>query len=223
MHNTLKKWGELELVTSDSGLVTSDQLLLFSEEVTTDLPSLTEEKLQDLWHSSFIVQGYESRVEADMARLKGEKLLRFFYDWWKQEEHIVLLVEKGFSIELEGKKLSGRFDRVEQVEGGLKVIDYKTSTIRTQEQVDADLQLSVYALACEESLGQPCKELSFLFLSEEGVTEVITERMPSHLKDAVKQISGIEERIAEGNFHPTPSREVCRGCPYKGVCDAASV
>ena len=223
VHNTLKKWGEREVKLKPTKSPVEEQLKLFTADTPANSEQLTEELLLELWHSSFIVEGYESRVEADMARLRGEKLMRFFYDWWHQEEHTVFCIEKGFSLELNGQKITGRFDRVEEMEGGLKIIDFKTSAIRTQEQVDADLQLSVYALACELSLGKPCKELSFLFLSEEGVTEVATERTSGHLKDAAKQILALEENIATGDFHPTPGREVCRCCPYKGICDVAAV
>jgi len=223
VHNTLKKWGEREIYINPAKPLAPGQLKLFAAEEPVAPEPLTEEKLLELWNSSFIVEGYETRVEADMARLRGEKLMRFFYDWWKQEGHVVFLVEKGFSLKLDGKKLTGRFDRIEQLDGGLKIIDFKTSEVRTQDQVDADLQLSVYALACEKSLGQPCIELSFIFLTEEGITEVTTERSPSHLKDAAKQILGLEGQISGGDFHPTPSREACRRCQYSNVCDVAAV
>ena len=223
VHNTLKKWGEREVKLKPTKSPVEEQLKLFTADTPANSEQLTEELLLELWHSSFIVEGYESRVEADMGRLRGEKLMRFFYDWWKKEEHMVFCIEKGFSLELNGQKITGRFDRVEQMEEGLKIIDFKTSAVRSQDKVDADLQLSVYALACEESLGKPCKELSFLFLSEEGITEVTTERTPGQLKDSAKQIHALDERIAEEDFHPTPGRDVCRCCPYNNVCDVAAV
>lgn len=223
VHNTLKKWGEQEIAASGQKAEGSNQLLLFTEEEPTDFCPLTSDFLLKLWHSSFIVEGYETRVEADMARLRGEKIMRLYFDWWKQHEHAVFCVEKGFSLSLNGQKITGRFDRVEKVEEGLKIIDFKTSAVRSQDKVDADLQLSVYALACEESFGQPCKELAFLFLSEEGITEVTTERTSGQLKDSSKQIRALDERIEEGDFHPTPGRDVCRCCPYNNVCDVAAV
>jgi len=222
IHNALKKWGEHEMVTSNKQRVTSNQLQLFIED-TPSSPQLTEDTLLELWHSSFIVEGYETRVEADMARLKGEQIMRFFYDWWQQQEHSVVLVEKGFSLDIQGQTIKGRFDRIEEGENGLKIIDFKTSAVRSQHTVDADLQLSVYALACEACLEQPCAELAFLFLTEEGMTEVATQRTPGQLTDAKKQIVHLQGRIAEGDFHPTPGRDVCRGCPYRGVCDVAAV
>ena len=103
----------------------------------------------------------------------------------------------------------------------MRVIDYKTSAPRSQEDVDSDLQLSVYALACQEVFDCPCVELILLFLSDEHCTAVQTKRSESQLTDAMTQIRLLSERMGEGDFHPTPSRETCRGCPYKGVCNSA--
>ena len=223
VHNTLKKWGEREILLKPAQQLAPGQLKLFTEDAPATSEPLTEELLLGLWHSSFIVEGYDTRVEADMARLRGEQLMRYFFDWWKAEDRTVFCIEKGFSLTLNGTKLSGRFDRIELVDGGLRVIDFKTSAVKPQDQVDADLQLSVYALACAECFEQPCRKLSFLFLREEGATEVRTERTSGHLKDATKQIVHMEENIVSGDFHPTPSREICRCCPYRGVCDVAAV
>ncbi|PIQ76103.1 hypothetical protein COU78_05900 [Candidatus Peregrinibacteria bacterium CG10_big_fil_rev_8_21_14_0_10_49_24] len=223
VHNTLKKWGDREMEGRKQKAASSKQLHLFTDSEPADFCPLTSDFLLELWHSSFIVEGYETRVEADMARLRGEQVMRFFFDWWRKEERTVLCIEKGFSLTINGTQISGRFDRIEQTERGLKVIDFKTSAVKPQEKVDADLQLSVYALACAEIFELPCAELSFLFLGEEGAMEVCTERTPGHLKDASKQILNMEQNIESGNFHPTPSRDVCRSCPYKGVCDVAAV
>jgi len=236
VHNTLKKWGELELRTSDLGHRTSDQLGMFEEEEKEDTQSLTIVNLIELWHQSFIVDTYASRVEADFARSRGEDLMQKFFEWshlrpsdadyggqgssgvWK-----VIAVEKSFAIDVNGSVLKGRFDRVESDGDAIRVIDFKTSPPRSQEEIDADLQLSIYALAVEEVFKKPCSELMFLFLSDEGVIERSTARSESQLKDARKQIQNIEGRIEGKDFHPTPSAGVCRCCPYKGVCDVAAV
>ena len=219
VHNTLKKWGEREGIEKPQ----TDQLQIFEEQEPEKQYALSVESLQELWHQSFIVEGYESRVEADAARQKGEKLMQHFFAWWESEQRTVLAVEKGFSITIEGTKLTGRFDRIERTEDGVHVIDFKTGKPQTQEQVDADLQLSIYALATQEMLNEPCAKLTLLYLYEEELIERTTERSASQLDDAKKQILSLEGRIAEGDMHPTPSKDVCKCCPYKGICDVSAV
>ncbi|HCI03906.1 TPA: hypothetical protein DE059_03180, partial [Candidatus Peribacteria bacterium] len=116
--------------------------------------------------------------------------------------------------------LGGRIDRIEK---GIKVIDFKTTQPRLQEEVDADLQLSIYSLAIKELYGEFPSELVMLYLNENSVTEIKTERSESQLKDAIKQITSVNNYIKEGEFKPRPSASVCKRCPYKGVCDVAAV
>ena len=224
MHNTLSKWGKIELGKQDSKKSGNhDQLALFQDDTEdTSLP-LTPDTLYLLWHQSFIVEGYESKDDADFARRKGEKILKLYFDWWGQSERSVLAIEKGFSIDIDMNTIKGRFDRVERIDGNIVVIDYKTSGVRPQEEVDTDLQLSIYALACEQVFGEPCTDLLLLFLREDGITEVKTQRSLQQLAGAQEIINSLTEGIDEGMFEATPSPSVCKRCPYRGVCNAADV
>ncbi|MDD5623499.1 MAG: PD-(D/E)XK nuclease family protein [Candidatus Peribacteraceae bacterium] len=230
VHNALKKWGELEAKGAGVGLgnkkkgeAREDQMILFEGEARP-LPQseLTEDKIVALWHECFIVDTYATRLEADFARKRGEGLMRQFFQWWVQSPRSVLAVEKAFRLEIDGLTLTGRLDRVEKAEGGVRIIDYKTTEPRSQEEADADVQLSVYALASRELFEEPCTELLFLFLSEEGIVERTTTRSASQLRDAQSQIRMIHERLEAKDFKPTPSARVCRRCPYRGICDVAA-
>ncbi len=255
MHNTLAKWGKQEM---DSGkrIVQKDQLELFTEKnsVIPALPAgrhspLSIIHLIDLWHQSFIVEGYASKTDADAARKRGEIIMGYVYDWWSTEKRDVVAVEKGFLLEEAGEtgetretreagdssiasissipsipfSITGRFDRIESIDGGLRVIDFKTSAVRSQEEVDTDLQLSIYALAAEQVFGLRCVELVLLFLREDGVTQLRTTRSAAELDAARGRITEAACGITERRFEPTPGRAVCSRCPYRGICDAAAV
>lgn len=238
MHNALKRWGEAELGLG-VGLggrkkkdgTREDQLGLFIPEERPQTGLLTEEKLLEIWHQSFVFNTFPTQFEADFARRRGEGLMRQFFLWWSQAPHSVLAVEKSFTLEIDGMHIAGRLDRVERTEQGVRIVDYKTTAPCTQEEADADLQLSLYALAAEQlfekpfdsAQGKPCTELLLLFLSDEGVVERSTMRSVSQLKDARTQLKLIRERIWAKDFRPTPSVHACKRCPYRGVCDVAAV
>lgn len=227
MHNTLKKWGEREKEGSRQKAVISDQLHLFTGDTPqqdSDFCLLTSDHLHSLWHQSFIVEGYASRIEADFQRKVGEQILQHFFAWWEQESRVVVGVESSFKYQLgDGSEtLTGRLDRVERTLKGLRIIDFKTGQPRTQEQCDSDLQLSIYALAAKQIYEEPVDELILLFLNEEGITERRTHRNESQLRDAEKSITSLITRIREKDFAPTPSFPVCSRCPYKGICDVAA-
>lgn len=254
VHNALKKWGELEIAQreddtaiSDKRLAASRQLPLFVEELRATREPLSATRLVALWHSCCPTNAYKLRVEADAARMRGEELMRQYFEWWSAEKREVVAVERGFSVDVFSEQrlamsderlaadatryslpamrytISGRFDRIERTSQGLHVIDFKTSRPKTQVEADADLQLSIYALACQDAFGELPALLSFLHLTEEGVIEISTTRNESQIRDALKQITSFQVRIDDSDFTPTPSVTTCKRCPYRGVCDVAAV
>lgn len=222
VHNTLSKWGKIE-VERGKRKEDKDQLTLFMDDPEESSLSLTSDTLSLLWHQSFIVQGYENKKDADRAREKGEAMMHKFFEWWGQKDREVAAIEKGFSIEIDVNTIKGRFDRVEQSEDSVQVIDYKTGSIRSQKEVDEDLQLSIYALASEELFGKPCTELLLLFLHEDGIHEVRTRRSKEQLEKAKKEINVLSEGIDEGVFTATPSESACGRCPYRSICEFSVV
>lgn len=221
VHVALKRWGEAELAMSHELVAGSGLPRLFPEESVAALDPLTEEKLIQIWHGSFAIDAFPSRFEADFARQRGELLMRQFFRWWGRKPRTVIGVEQSFKIPVDDATFAGRLDRMEQTEEGILVIDYKTTRPCSQDEADADLQLSLYALACQEITGKPCASLLLLFLSEEGIVERTTKRSAGQLRDALTQIRLIRERMEAKDFRPTPALEICKRCPYRRICDAA--
>lgn len=227
VHNTLKKWGEMEIENAELRMQNSEnQLEMFVDEAVPQSSELIAQSLINLWHQSCPTNAYATRFEADAARMRGEQLMEYFYEWWSGEKREVIAVEKGFSVNVSRKEhivLTGRFDRIEKTAEGFHVIDFKTSQPRTQDDVDADLQLSIYALALQQDFGELPVALSLLHLTEDGIVEMRTYRSEGQVHDAIKQITAFHDRMENKDFHPTPSLSVCKRCPYRGVCDVAAV
>jgi RecB family exonuclease len=189
---------------------------------------LTLTTLHTLWRTNFISQGYASRPEMDARLMEGERVLNHFFEWWKSSPRTVLGIETAFKISLHHAAgnvdtLSGRIDRIEQMQSGIRIVDFKTSQPQTQLQADNDLQLSIYSIAAHEKWGDREQELILLFLDEDGVTERKTVRSPGQRKDAMTAIRGLEERIGSDDFRPTPSAGTCRNCPFRFICGARAV
>ncbi len=219
-----------------------NQLEMFAEQAVSQSSELIAQSLINLWHQSCPTNAYATRFEADAARMRGEHLMQLFYAWWSERPREVVAVEKGFSIHVSNEQgmrssdnpqpanrqtgkliITGRFDRIERTSEGLHVIDFKTSQPRTQDEVDADLQLSIYALALQQDFGELPVTLSLLHLTEDGIVEMCTHRSEGQVHDAIKQITAFHDRMENKDFHPTPSLPACKRCPYRGVCDVAAV
>lgn len=226
IHNALKRWGELE-IQRVSPKSQKKQLTLFLETQAPPPPSdLTVATLLTFLRECFIAEGYGSSVEMDAALKRGEEALRHFFQWWGALPRTVVDVEKSFKYSVPDTPdlvLNGRFDRVEQQESGLHIIDFKTSGPRDQKEMNTDLQLSIYALAAKEIWNKPVATLTLLSVTEEGITEQSTVRSQSELLDAIKSIRLIHERIRSGDFAATPSVPVCKYCPYREICPVRAI
>lgn len=223
IHNTLKKWGELEQSKKPKTLE-AGQLALFVEDHahhTEDELNLTT--LLSMWRQSFIAEGYESRAMMDAKLLEGEAALTHFYEWWSARPRDVVAIEKSFKFAVPDRAdivLSGRFDRIERDAGGLAIIDFKSSSPRSQETLDADLQLSVYALASGQMWDEPVQHLSLLCIGKDGIVEQKTMRSAAQLDDALVTIRLIADRIGAKDYEATPSVQKCSYCPYRDICPA---
>ncbi len=221
MHSALSKWGKMEM-ERNSRSVDRMQESLFNDTSEATTHRLTPDHLRSLWHESFVNTGYDSKVAADFDRARGEMLITQFYEWWKKEERRVIGIEKSFGLHIDSKEIKGRFDRVEELQNGtLRIIDFKTFKVRSQEEVDQDLQLSLYALAAKEELKKEVSELVMLFLVDESLVEIVTTRGAGELQTAAKTIELLSERLLTKDYTPIPGLEKCRACPYRRICPAS--
>lgn len=220
IHNTLRKFGLLELANQQPSV--KNQLTLFTEDHHQNpVAELSLTTLLSLWRESFIADGYATRAEMDARFKEGEEALKNYFEWWQGEPREIVAIEKGFSFEIEGSpavQFSGRFDRVERTEKGLRIIDYKSSAPREAQTLQADLQLSMYAIAATDLWKEPIASLMLLHVQKDGITELVAERSKEELQDALTSIRILSERMLAKDFAATPSIAVCKHCPYRDIC-----
>lgn len=222
IHNTLKRFGEREMEMKRGH---DNPLTLFTDDTTHDVESdLSPTTLKTMWRACFIAEGYADRAMMDAKFREGERVLDRYYEWWASKPRSVVCIEKGFKCTVGERNIlvSGRFDRVERGDDGLVVIDFKSSSPRSQSDVDEDLQLSVYAMAARNMWNEPVTSLTLLFLNESGVTELTTMRSTRQLEQAARDISVLAERMGSKDFAATPSLEKCRHCPYRNICPTSA-
>lgn len=225
IHNTLRRFGELEMKLSGAH-EPEKPLQLFVEESAHDTQAeLTLTTLLTMWRRCFIAEGYANRAEMDLMLGRGERALTHFFRWWSERPRTVVCIEKSFKFAIPGTKdiLAGRFDRIEKTDGGLHVIDFKSSNPRPPEELATDLQLSVYALAAKGMWKEPVSLLTLLFVTEDGVVEQSTARSEAELQDALTHIRLLAERIDAKDYAATPTIEKCRHCPYRTICPFRAV
>ncbi len=131
----------------------------------------------------------------------------------------VAQAETTFSFSLTKWVLVGKIDLLcYQGEGRVEVVDFKTSEAAPLEAERIDLQLDLYALGAELSLGQPVGRQTVHFLAdgqvESWVWSVGREAM------ARGRLTEVLERIDGGDF--SPQTGYCPRCEeFRAICPFA--
>jgi DNA helicase-2/ATP-dependent DNA helicase PcrA len=100
-----------------------------------------------------------------------------------------------------------------------ELIDYKTSRPKSAEQLEDDIQLSLYALAARESWGLEASRQAYYYVLDDLKVPVPRDDRDA---EAVKEIVlAAGEGILAERFEPTPSLAACSLCDYRIVCPAA--
>lgn len=181
-----------------------------------------EEVLLDLYRKNWSPLGYAGKSHEKKAKAEGEKILKNFYRQGYNSENKPKFLEQVFTIRVSPNlKIGGKIDRIDEIEGGLEIIDYKTGRPWDQKKIDESLQMTVYALAVT-SLGiwtqDPEKILLSFYFLETGEKKS-TKRTASQLQLAKKELINKAKEIAKSDFSPKPS-SLCDFCEYRMLCEA---
>jgi putative RecB family exonuclease len=180
-------------------------------------PSL--EALLDFYETNWLSQGYESAEEEAKYRAYGREILSRFWQIHHPDFRMPLAVERMFYIDIEGVKLRGYIDRVDKLDsGGLSIVDYKTNqNLFTVDDLEADLQLTLYQLAVQEIWQLPVEKLTLYHLRSNTPCSR-GPREPSQLDAARRMVLEVAENITQEKF-PAVENQYCpcdfpEHCPY---------
>jgi RecB family exonuclease len=168
-----------------------------------------------------------AEADAETWRRRAEPMLDLF--WAAESAHQAETVgeELRFRLRIQldpdaAVVVSGVVDRIDRLpSGAVELIDYKTGGAGRPEEAESSLQLSIYALACRDSLNLGLPERVTLYAVEHGQrssadrTDAALETLRADLASRARQIRG-------SDFSPTPSRRSCGWCDFTALCPAIS-
>lgn len=180
-------------------------------------PPPTLEKLLQFYKTNWISDGYETPEQEQQYKDYGKQLLEEFWRIHSPGFHMPLAVEYQFSVNVDGIPLSGKIDRIDKVDGGVSIVDYKTSKeLFTSQQLEQDLQLTFYQLAAEKIWKLPVKFLTLYHLRSNTAC-TCDGRTPEKLGQARQTLSNVADGITRGIFTATESW-LCPYCDFPEHC-----
>lgn len=185
---------------------------------TTGFTVSMDEALK-IYEESWIDAWYTSRDLHDEYFEEGRKAVKYFVEECTANPPKVRALEQGFDWRLGEHSIKGKIDRIDDVLGGIAIIDYKTG--EWQEGKKAELtdkeQLWLYQLA-SEARGLTVKRLAYSFVRSKVMEDVpLLEGM-----DKIKFQEALMDRMDEiikSSFPATPSMFLCKFCDFKHICE----
>ncbi|MEB3339029.1 MAG: PD-(D/E)XK nuclease family protein [Leptolyngbyaceae bacterium] len=157
---------------------------------------------------------------------EGRAILENYYDRFIASETALIKpvavegrIQSSLQVENLEFTISGRYDRLDILNDGLELIDYKsTKEVKLPNSDEIDLQIGLYYLALEQKYHQSLKRLSLLYLRT--AEKISFEATPEHKQQVQATISELACRLrTDQAWEPTPG-EACDRCTYARYCPA---
>jgi DNA helicase-2/ATP-dependent DNA helicase PcrA len=187
----------------------------------TEEPS--REDLLELFEKNWISRGYDSKKHELERKESGVKSMNEYYDKFFSIEQNPYKLEQSFTVRLPESSFVGKIDRMDLVKQGeipiVEIIDYKTGRLKDATDIKNDLQLPLYCIFAEQSLGVKVSKAKYIFIEEgkEVEVDISQERREKAKENVFEVIKSIQQR----DFIATPNSFKCKYCDYNSICSDA--
>ena len=180
------------------------------------------DSLIKIYEQNWIDQWYEDKNQKQEYYKLGKKILKDFYNQFVKNPPEILRINEQIALELPFKLklgdyiLKGVIDRIDKINKGVKIIDYKTGKFKEKLSSEDKQQLLIYQIAAEEVFGLKVPELGYYYLNEGKIISFLGgDKEKAEQKEKI--LSEIE-KIKKSDFAPTPGWQ-CKFCDFKDICD----
>jgi DNA helicase-2/ATP-dependent DNA helicase PcrA len=183
-------------------------------------PGAGREELFELFEAAWRRGGFGDSDDELQFRERGIEALERYWESVRDEQGEPVWFERSFSFTLGPHVIRGRVDRVDRrPDGTYELIDYKTGRSKTADELQRDVQLSIYQMGARQAWGVETSAHSYYYV-------MTAEKVPvAHSDEELDRVRATIEEIGEGisrqDFQPTPSHEICSFCDFRILCPAA--
>jgi len=221
MHNTLQDFLKQ---ANEAGKNKQENLFGAVSSLETKFPSRNLVSLTQIYERNWIGEWYENKKQKEEYYKLGKKIIKEFYEEFSKNPPKILKInnesalEMPFNLKINGYTLRGVIDRIDEIEGGAAIVDYKTGNSKEKLEGDEKDQLLIYQIAAKEVFGIKPKELIYHYLNENKKIsflgkEAEIEKMKEKIIEEIKEVK-------TSDFKATPGWQ-CAFCDFKDICDFA--
>lgn len=197
------------------------QANLFGEETgKAGNANITLEEAIGFYKSSWIDEWYFSKKQKQEYFEMGKSIIKDFYEKHHKAWPSAILLEKGFSLKIKVADniytIRGTIDRVDENEGRIKIIDYKTGKPKEKLTFEDKEQLLIYQLAARDIFNYEVASLAFYYL--ENNTELEFLGSDDELLKVKAKIADTINEINKQEFPPKPG-PLCKFCDFFHICE----
>lgn len=180
--------------------------------------------IEALMESDFFLR-FTRGIIYDNMKAKAKDILKTYVNEYGSEFPLKLETEKPFEFIMGGALISGEIDLIQKIDPisnevkDVSILDFKTEKEKLETKDLIRLQLRLYALAGDKSLGLNPKSAKIHYLTENFRQDIdISE---NKLKETQNKISEVIDDIKTGNFKSCPG-DSCKKCDVRSVCNSVS-
>jgi len=189
---------------------------LFEKNNNENKAEVSFDELVGIYEDSWQEDWYSDEKTKEKYFEMGRKTLKDFYSSVKENPPKIKSLEKGFNFKVDDYSFKGAIDRVDELSGGVQIVDYKTGEPKEKLSFEDKEQLFIYQMAYEEVFKEKVLNLKFYYLNNNTEIDFIgKEKELIKLKDKlIKLIEGINSC----DFTAKPQEFTCKYCDFKGIC-----
>ncbi|MBT4857331.1 UvrD-helicase domain-containing protein [Candidatus Uhrbacteria bacterium] len=214
MHNSLQHFMERVVAAQQKSEETSGA----DTETPIEFPSLNI--LKEIYEANWIDEWYPDDDIREEYRQNGLDSLTAFHTDLNARKPKVSMIEKGFTLKIGEVTVKGRIDRIDEIEDGFEIVDYKTGSPKALEKIgwQEKRQLVLYALAAERCFDPPLKitKLTYHYLEDNSL--VTFEPKQKDIEKLQQEVLGTVARMKESDFKATPGWN-CKFCDFRDICE----
>ncbi len=183
----------------------------------SEVRPMTSEELLAAYDRAWLSEGYTSPEEEARYKALGRDLLLRYYKRFVKEPPSPVAVEEHLEARWDGIPIHGYIDRIDRTDdGGLEIVDYKTSRELSGEDARASEQLSIYQVLVESNYTEPVEGLTLYHLRS-----LTPHRVPPRPREELEvlheRLGTVLDGIRTEAFEPTPGRH-CGRCDFQSRC-----